>query len=191
MGEKDLGPSAEAAAGREDAPRSPLPDGIPILDASDPKFAQNLKFALWSVGGSTDYRNDRGRPYNGQPQTDQGERGKTEVRGLTMRDVFDCFVMGYLEATKRSEVVESGKWRYQMVFDPVYEDDGRPFDPDPIAIGQNMCCNIEKMMGIYPNVPELIWNAEAQRARPSSGGSNPPSPKTEGEGTTPAPGDQP
>ena len=31
----------------------------------------------------------------------------------------------------------------------------------------------------------------ARSARPSSGGSNPPSPKTEGEGTTPAPGDQP
>lgn len=26
---------------------------------------------------------------------------------------------------------------------------------DPIAIAQNLVCRMEKMMGIYPNVPEL------------------------------------
>jgi hypothetical protein len=128
-----------------------LPDGIPILDSADPKFPQNLAFALWSAGGSTDYRNDRERPYNGQPHTDQGERGKTEVRGLTMRDLKDCYVMGFLQATGRGEVVESGKWRYQMVYDPP----PAGFEPDELAVAQNMLCNVEKMMGIYPNVPEL------------------------------------
>ena len=145
-----------AGSAREDRDPSGLlgPD-IPMLDASDPKFRQNLDFALWSVGGSSDYRNDRARPYNGQPHTDHGERGKTEVRGLTMRDVQDCFIKAWLMATSRGNIVESGKWRYQMVFDPVFEEDGRPFDPDPLAIGQCLTCEIEKMMGIFPNVQAL------------------------------------
>jgi hypothetical protein len=29
---------------------------------------------------------DRNRPYNGQPLTDTGDRGKHEVKGITMRD---------------------------------------------------------------------------------------------------------
>jgi len=35
---------------------------------------------------------DRNRKYTGQPHTDYGERGKTQVEGLTMRDVCDCFL---------------------------------------------------------------------------------------------------
>ncbi len=138
-------------------PILPLPEDAPILDASDPNFKKQLDFALWSVGGSSDYRNDRERPYNGQSHTDQGERGKTEVRGLTMRDVKDCYVMGYLMATGRGHLVESGKWRYQMVYEP--PDPG--WEPDELAVAQNMLCCIEKMMGIFPNVPRLRPRGEA------------------------------
>ena len=34
----------------------------------------------------------RSRPHNGQFHTDDGERGKQEIRGVTMRDVRDCFM---------------------------------------------------------------------------------------------------
>lgn len=38
---------------------------IQILDASHDDFKEQLEFAVWSTGGSSDYRNDRERPYNG------------------------------------------------------------------------------------------------------------------------------
>ena len=109
-----------------------------------------LNFAVSSTGGSSDYDNSREHPYNGQPHTDQGERGKTLIKRLTMRDVVDCFVMGYLDASGRGELVDSGKWRYRNVFDELPEEYN---NIDPIAIGQNMSCRIEKMMKIFPNIP--------------------------------------
>jgi hypothetical protein len=30
---------------------------------------------------------------------------------------------------------------------------------DPMAVAQNLACEIEKIMGIYPNVPALMPNA--------------------------------
>ena len=122
------------------------------LNSADDNFIDKLNFALSSTGGSSDYDNSRERPYNGQPHTDQGERGKTLVKGLTMRDIIDCFVMGYLDATSRGELVDSGKWRYRNVYDEAEE-------PDPIAISQNMMCHVEKMMGIYPNIPDCVPTA--------------------------------
>ena len=127
--------------------------GIPILEMGSENFADDLEFALKSTGGSSDYRNDRDRPYNGQPQTDQGERGKQIVEGLTMRDIVDCFIMGYLSATMRGSTVDNGTWRYRDVYDEAP-------DPDPIAIAQKMTCHIEKMMGIFPNLPSSVPTAK-------------------------------
>ena len=93
---------------------------------------------------------DRERPYSGQPHTDQGERGKTLVGGLTMRDVCDCFVLGWLMADGRSGLAESG----QATAGDIYGD--APIkDIDPLAAMQNMMCEVERRMGIYPNVPGL------------------------------------
>ena len=117
---------------------------------------EEFEAILMSSFSCSDIRNDRARSYDGQPHTSYGDRGKQVLSGITMRDIQDCFVMAYLQATKRSDVVESGEWREYMVYDEVFEDDGRPYDLDPIAIAQNMTCNIEKMMGIYPNVPGLV-----------------------------------
>jgi len=63
------------------------------------------------------------RLYRGQPHTDHGERGKTLVSGLTMRDVGDCIAREFAQSRA------------------------------PDAVIQNAMCNIEKMMGIYPNLP--------------------------------------
>ncbi len=92
---------------------------------------------------------NRERPYNGQPHTDEGTRGKTFVAGLTMRDVKDCFVIG------------------------AYRSSGLPVDDypptiydldwtvmDPMAVCQNMLCAIEERMGIFPNVPKPEWLGE-------------------------------
>lgn len=69
---------------------------------------------------------DRGRPYDGQPWTAHGVRGNTAVSGLTMRDVADCIARGAAMAG----------------------DDIRD------AVIQSALCEIEKLMGIFPNVPD-------------------------------------
>lgn len=74
----------------------------------------------------------RERPYLGQPHTHHGERGKTEARGLTMRDIGDCIARGFAQSLA----------------------DGDEWDFDEGALIQNTICNIEIMMGIYPNVPK-------------------------------------
>lgn len=85
---------------------------------------------------------DPSRPYDGQPHTDHGTRGRQEVHGITMRDVRDAFIRACYES--------SGL--------PIEEWPGSVHDLtdlDLVAVGQNLSCNIEKAMGIYPNVPRL------------------------------------
>lgn len=52
-----------------------------------------------------DYNMRRDRPYNGQPQTCTGTRGATEIRGVTFRDLRDCFVRAVLLSTG-AEVID-------------------------------------------------------------------------------------
>jgi hypothetical protein len=103
----------------------------------------------------SDHGLDPQRPYDGQPHTDQGERGKTFVNGLTFRDVCDCFVIGWLQASGRSSLAESGAASYNDVYEPGVKMDGSPDDDiDPLAVMQNMACEMERRMGIFPNLPE-------------------------------------
>ncbi|MFL1440421.1 hypothetical protein [Nocardiopsis protaetiae] len=89
-------------------------------------------------------RIDRERPYDGQPHTDEGERGKTLVEGLTMRDVFDCYIRACYDASG----LEPKDWPGSV--------DDLPWEQiDPIAVGQSLTCWIERYMGIFPNVPKL------------------------------------
>lgn len=87
---------------------------------------------------------DRQRLYDGQPQTALGERGKTEVKGITMRDLRDC----YIRACFNSSGLSPSDYP-KSIFDLEWE------HIDPIAVIQNMLCWVEKYMGIYPNVPEI------------------------------------
>lgn len=82
------------------------------------------------------------RPYDGQPHTDEGVRGQAMVEGLTMRDVSDCILLGFFLASG----LPREEWP-QSVYDlPVST-------MDPNAVKQNVMCNIEKMMGVFPNLP--------------------------------------
>ena len=112
---------------------------------------QAIAFELEIISPS-DYRSalDRERPYSGQPQTDTGERGKTELKGITMRDVRDCFIIAAFEA---AGVEESKRGS-------IYELDLN--DLDPLAWEQNLACHLERRMGIYPNVPELWCDDETE-----------------------------
>ena len=75
----------------------------------------------------------RERPYLGQSHTLHGSRGKTEVRGITMRDVADCIARGLAQSLML----------------------GDKYDFDAQAMVQNALINIEKIMGIYPNISKV------------------------------------
>jgi hypothetical protein len=133
---------------------------VDILKINDPNFKEELELTLNTEGSASDYRNDRERPYNGQPHTTEGVRGAQEVKGITFRDLKDCFVQAMLVSSGKSELSDKvfekdeefkgtkyaakGTWRAS----DVYNVD----DFDPIAVAQNLCCFVEHYMGIYPNV---------------------------------------
>jgi len=109
-----------------------------------PEEYKDLKTIIDEVTG---INNDalRDRPYYGQSY--EGERGKTLVEGLTIRDVLDCFAMGMLDASCEEalqDAAERGTW--------IYNDLYQLEEFDPVAAIQNAMCRIEKMMGIYPNI---------------------------------------
>ena len=102
----------------------------------------------------------RDRPYSGQEHTSTGLRGATEVKGITFRDLRDCFIRALLLSTG-AEVIDGVNMR------PLYEEAGKGENAalcendvygfnldrlDAMAICQNLCCEVEKAMGIYPNV---------------------------------------
>ena len=93
---------------------------------------------------------DRDRPYDGQSWTDEGFRGKQEVRGIAMRDVKDCYIRACYECARLSPG-EYPKSIYELNWDEI----------DPMAVIQTTLCWVEKYMGIFPNVPpisqEEIW----------------------------------
>ena len=134
------------------------------LNIEDSDFKEQFDFAIWSIGGSSDYRNDRERPYDGQPHTNFGNRGKREVKNITMRDISDCIVQGFLATSGIEELQNKTKelnnelkgtkyenknnWRYQDIYKI-------KCDFDPLAVIQNTICYIEDMMGVYPNISKL------------------------------------
>jgi len=105
----------------------------------------------------------RDRPYSGQPHTNTGIRGATEIKGITFRDLRDCFIRAVLLSTG-AETIDGKDMR------PLYEEackgenatlcenDLYGFDLnalDPMAICQNLACEVERIMDIFPNVPQL------------------------------------
>lgn len=100
---------------------------------------------------------DRNRPYSGQPHTDYGERGKTLVEGLTMRDICDCYVRGFLLSAGHLvpdlyEEADKGE-KAELDGNDLYGFDVNQLAPG--AIQQNMMCEVERMMGIFPNIKNI------------------------------------
>ena len=98
-----------------------------------------------------------------QPHTDAGKRGEYIVNGITIRQIAECVLRGmldggtlYHEQDKSIDTVHLG---YHQLLDLIYDVewiDGF----DPVAIQQNVTCHIEKVLGIFPNVPPLILGSE-------------------------------
>lgn len=118
---------------------------------------QELSNFIDEVTGSNIKNLRRDRPYNGQMHTDTGERGKQIVSGVTIRDLRDCLLRSfflcsghisherYNEANKGEEAQLCDNDLYGWNLD----------DIDPVALIQNFTCEVERVMGIFPNVPEL------------------------------------
>ncbi len=86
---------------------------------------------------------DRQRPYDGQLWTDTGERGKTEIKGITFRDLRDCFIRACYDSSSM-EAKDYPKSVHNLDWEHI----------DIIAVCQNMACWVEKYMGIFPNLPK-------------------------------------
>ena len=93
---------------------------------------------------------DRNRPYDGQPWTSNGDRGRTLVEGVTVRDVRDCFILALFDSNPYSEQPA------QTLDDLDLE------NMDLEAISQNLSCWIERYMGIFPNLPDSLRGQDAE-----------------------------
>lgn len=118
--------------------------------------------------GFNDHNMRRDRPYSGQPHTDTGERGRTEIRGITFRDLRDAYIRAvflsashlnhaaYEEARKGEGAVLCENDLYSLDWDKL----------DPVAICQNLGCEVERLMGIFPNVPHSRRRSRAMSDLP-------------------------
>ena len=126
------------------------------------QIIKTISEALDHLGGDINMRRDR--PYSGQPHTDSGIRGSQLVVGLTMRDIKDAFIRAVIisHPTIKDETVKDiqpNRTLYEeakkgpnacICENDVYTLKG---NADMLAVGQNLTCELERLMGIYPNLP--------------------------------------
>lgn len=112
------------------------------------------------ISSLTNFTTDPERPFNGQRHTSQGERGKTEVRGIRYRDLSDAVCKAWIDAAGHTILDEGLQDELRqraddgtLNYNDLYELECG--DVDPVALIQNVCVRVEKLMGIYPNVPRL------------------------------------
>ena len=107
--------------------------------------------------GMNDMNMDRNRPYLGQEHTMLGKRGETEIKGITFRDMRDCFIRAaFLCAGEQSpelyEEADKGE-SAALCENDLYKLDWNKLDS--MAVCQSLACEIERIMGIFPNVASL------------------------------------
>lgn len=115
-----------------------------------------LAQCIEDVTASADHNMQRDRPYTGQAHTSMGERGKTEVSGISFRDLRDAFVRAVaLAAADQNPALyaQAAMGEHGTVCaNDLYELDLNKLDI--MAVEQNLSVEVEKMMGIYPNLPD-------------------------------------
>jgi len=122
--------------------------------------------------GFNDHNMERGRPFTGQPHTDTGKRGATEIKGISFRDLRDAYIRAvFLSAHHIAplQYEEACKGEGAALCDnDLYELDWNKLDP--VAICQNLSCEVERIMGIFPNVPPLVYVGPADPTRDNPNG---------------------
>lgn len=110
-----------------------------------------------------DHTTDPKRPFTGQVHTHNGERGKTEVKGIRFRDLADCIVKAWIDAAGHTINDEALREELRRRADDGTLNHNDVYllecgDVDPIALVQNVVCRVEKAMGIFPNIPKLKYD---------------------------------
>ncbi len=113
------------------------------------------------IAALSDHTTDPNRPFTGQAHTENGERGKTEVRGIRFRDLADCIVKAFVNSAPNENNDELDELRRRaddgtLNYNDLYRLDLS--EMDPLALVKNVCCRVEKAMGIFPNLPRLKLN---------------------------------
>jgi hypothetical protein len=143
---------AFAALSSSDDPTECINEFLECISSGKPSMLDDLRELTVVIARADTNRN---RPYDGQPHTFTGQRGRQLLNGINMRDIADCLVKAFgsacndqltEEAYRR---VENDQFTYQELYDLDLN------KSDPVAIIQNLIVEIEKRMNIYPNVPEL------------------------------------
>jgi hypothetical protein len=102
--------------------------------------------------------------HSGQPHTILGERGQQEMK-LKEIQICECFLRGMLDGGTYWNLDENGnltnnidpeKLEYHHLIDIIYKVKWLK-NFDPVAIVQSAGCHLEKVLGIYPNVPKLNY----------------------------------
>ena len=125
------------------------PNFIESLEVEPPRTLEDM---IDECDGCSSYRNDRNRPYDGQPHTTYGQRGKTKIKNITFRDLRDCYIKAWLLASGDSNLYNKAANETWLPKDIYLVDMG---NVDPVAIAQCLGCEVEKLMGIYPNVQPI------------------------------------
>lgn len=109
----------------------------------------------------------RHRPYDGQPHTYTSTRGATLIAGITYRDMRDAFIRAACSASGVPYMQdEAAKGEHAALCENDLYD--LPWSKmDPGAVIQNLGCEIERLMGIFPNVPPLVYVGDPASAPPS------------------------
>ncbi len=90
-----------------------------------------------------------------QPHTIAGKRGDVIINGVTFRQIAECVLRGMLDGATHYDKTDTVNLDYHRLIDIIYKVEWLG-DFDPMAIVQNASCHIEKVLGIYPNIPKLI-----------------------------------
>ena len=125
------------------------------------QFVDELTNAIAVLAGPENML--RSRAYTGQPHTSLGDRGKLPINGLCMRDLQDCYIRAYIKAHPTLDeegkdiepnatlYKEASRGQHAMLnSNALFKLVG---DVDPLAVFQNLACEVEKMMGVYPFLP--------------------------------------
>lgn len=100
-----------------------------------------------------------------QPHTILGQRGQ-QVMTLKEIQIAECFLRGMLDGGTHynldkndnlTNATPAENLEYHHLIDLIYKVAWRE-DFDPVAIIQCAGCHLEKVLGIYPNVPKLETN---------------------------------
>lgn len=97
-----------------------------------------------------------------QPHTILGQRGQ-QVMTLKEIQIAECFLRGMLDGATYYNLDESGELtkaiptenlEYHHLIDLIFKVKWLK-DFDPVAIVQCAGCHLEKVLGIFPNIPKL------------------------------------